>query len=103
MNKFITCEHCKADLLLEDVLQERQIRENLYEVGLQCPCGVWTHSFFTSTELKMLAARAAEQLQKYQDKKTPLTWKQYETARDAYKVRFEKFNHRWRRKLGMLR
>lgn len=101
-NRFVVCPDCKAEHKLEDILQERNVRSNLAEVGLLCTCGQWTHSYFTSPELKAMVVKMAELLQAYQASKTDRGWKKYATARDVYGRQFAEFNRRWRRKFGML-
>ena len=101
-NKLITCEHCKAEHKLENILQERSVNSNLIEVGLQCTCGIWTHSYFTSPTLKQRVIKLGERIAIFQKKQTESAWQQYKTMQDAYKVEFDAFNHRWRRKLKML-
>ena len=103
MAKFITCNHCKAESRLEDILQEREVRPKLLEVGLQCTCGIWTHSYFTSESLKAQAVKNVELLAEYQTNRAVKRWERYKTARDVYSDRFAAFNHRWRRKFGMLK
>lgn len=101
-SKLITCEHCQAENSLEDILQERQVRTNLIEVGLLCPCGVWTHSYFTSPTLKERVVKLGQRVTLFQAKRTDAAWRQYKVMQDAYKAEFEAFNHRWRRKMKML-
>lgn len=103
MAKFITCEHCQRQATIESMLQERPIKGNLLEVGLLCECGIWTHSYFTTDEMKAKALRDMELLQAWQSNKEPAVWRRYETARDAYRNQFSAFNRRWRRKFGMLK
>jgi hypothetical protein len=74
----------------------------LLEVGLQCTCGIWTHSYFTNVELKQSALHQAELLAKYQAGKDSADWQKYEMARDVHRGKFQAFNHRWRRKFRML-
>lgn len=102
MATLIICDVCKAEHKLEDILQERSIKDDLLEVGLLCNCGTWTHSYFTDAELKAKSVKVAELLQVYQSDKTVQHWRRYATARDVYNRQFVALNRRWRRKFGML-
>ena len=102
MSQQITCEHCHQEHDLTTLLQERSIRPKLLEVGLQCTCGIWTHSYFTNDALKAKVTRVAGIAEEFHAKRTDAMWRRYKVAQDAYKREFEAFNYRWRRKLGML-
>lgn len=99
--KWITCPECKESHELSTILRERQVKDDLLEVGLLCTCGMWTHAHFTNADLKAKQQRLQQQIAAYQQNKTPAMWTQVQTMQDAYRHQFDGFNQRWRRKMGM--
>lgn len=101
--KWITCQTCKESHELATLLRERHLRkDDLLEVGLLCPCGMWTHAHFTNADLKAKQQRLQQQIARYQANTTLALWTQVQTMQDAYRKEFDEFNRRWRRKLGMM-
>jgi hypothetical protein len=50
------CSGCQKTFtrLSKDVFQERQIEDNLYEIGIECPsCKKWYHNYYLNENLKM--------------------------------------------------
>lgn len=85
------------------MLQERQVKDDLIEIGLLCPdCADWTHAHFTNTALKTKQERLAVQIERYQERRTEAQWRQVQTMQSAYRNEFDAFNRRWRQKLGMM-
>lgn len=100
--KWITCPECKTDHELSTLLREREVKDALLEVGLLCPCGMWTHAHFTNADLKAKQQRLQQMIARYQQNTTLALWTQVQTMQDAYRKEFDEFNRRWRRKLGMM-
>ena len=85
-SKVVLCRACKTSVLMPTSFIERQIEDDLIEMGLECPnCKYWFHSFFLNHSL--IATRP----QPTDDRK----------IRREYKSKFGKFNKQTRKRLGM--
>lgn len=83
--KLTKCSNCNT-LVRADGFTDRQLENDLIEIGLECPnCGAWYHSYFVNDDLRRNRPKPTDDRRK----------------RREYQKRFQRFQKRTRQRLGM--
>lgn len=95
----VQCSGCKKKYKIAEMLKEQPLPHPNVEVVegfLQCPtCGVCTHSYFMTEQLRHVQAQLKRAILTWQRDKSNVAWQEYTRRQQVFKNNFDKVQERY--------